>query len=132
MWNLPPQSTRSESVDHVGPGGEKGGPLEVPQLTVVPDTTLDVAPSTVVPDALVQKHGSTFARVHVPIEKQLHVAGPRVAAGSGSTSPTHGPQVGISSPVHVVVPSMQLPRPRSARGPVQQGAVMPGVGQLHP
>src|SRR5580658_2808057 len=71
---------------------------------------------------------------HCPDEKHLHASAP-VVPGTGSTSPTHELQmfsVLSSAEMQVVVPSLQSPRPRFARSPVQHAAVVPSGPHEHP
>src|SRR5579883_1314953 len=95
---------------------------------------VDTAPVACVSLWSVKKmQGSTLAIAHWPVEKHLHAAEPASALGSGSTSPMQGPQVLFNSlPEHVVMPSLHMPTWRSARFPVQQGAVMPCIGHGQP
>src|SRR5689334_8084163 len=53
-------------------------------------------------------HGERFVIFHWPCVKQRHAAGPFVAFGSGSTSPSHAPHCQVFSLFcwQVVVPSL--------------------------
>src|SRR5688572_31630303 len=71
---------------------------------------------------------------HCPSEQQRHAEAPCWMPFFGSTCPSHGPHAFCISFTRsqVVTPSLQMPRLRFTRRPVQHAAVLPISSHAHP